>query len=320
MKKINVWFNHWFSTAYHIINMIKDDRNIEFYIVGTNQNIESVVKVVCDHWEKEPAQLDGNEYIDYCLEFCKKHSIDVFVPRKNQLLIVKNIEKFDKINVKVLAERDLNKLKILNNKRSTYELFKKLDMNCVPDYSLATDNSSFLDGCQRLREKYNKICFKFVEDEGAASFRIIEENRNKFDFFDGEKEFPEVIIMPYLDGKEVSIDCLKTKNGLIMVPREKTDTRTEIIKYDVSLLEICKEFFEKCPIEHPCNIQFKYFEGKPYLLEINTRMSGGIQYSCIASQVNIPNIAINQLLNIDKNWIIDKSEKKISYIEMPVLM
>ena len=37
-------------------------------------------------------------------------------------------------------------------------------------------------------------------------------------------------------------------------------------------------------------------KGKLYLLEINSRMSGGLQLSCKATGINIPSIAINQLL------------------------
>lgn len=32
---IRIWFNHWFSTVYEIIRLIKKD-NSKFYIIGTN--------------------------------------------------------------------------------------------------------------------------------------------------------------------------------------------------------------------------------------------------------------------------------------------
>ena len=81
MKKVIIWFNHWFSTAYHMVNMIKDDNNTEFYIIGTNGNEENVMKTVCDYWEKEPDFLSDEEYVQYCLEFCQRHSVNIFIPR-----------------------------------------------------------------------------------------------------------------------------------------------------------------------------------------------------------------------------------------------
>ena len=34
---VRIWLNHWFSTAYNIINLIKADEQ-DFYIIGTNDN------------------------------------------------------------------------------------------------------------------------------------------------------------------------------------------------------------------------------------------------------------------------------------------
>ena len=35
---MRIWFNHWFSTAYHLINMIKDGDPDKFYFIGTSTN------------------------------------------------------------------------------------------------------------------------------------------------------------------------------------------------------------------------------------------------------------------------------------------
>ena len=76
----------------------------------------------------------------------------------------------------------------------------------------------------------------------------------------------------------------------------------------------------KINLEFPCNIQFKLKDDIPYLLEINTRMSGGLQMSCLAADVNIPNIALNKLLGNDIDWSMDKREKTVSYIEIPQII
>ena len=33
-----IWMNHWFSTAYNIVNLIKQD-DPEFLVIGSNENI-----------------------------------------------------------------------------------------------------------------------------------------------------------------------------------------------------------------------------------------------------------------------------------------
>jgi predicted ATP-grasp superfamily ATP-dependent carboligase len=333
MKKMNIWFNHWFSTAYHIINLIKKDQDINFFVVGTNDQEDSVIKKACDLWEVEPKGLPEKEYIDYSLEFCQRNKIEIFVPRRNQFIISKNIKLFDKIGVKVLVERDAEKLQILQNKKLTYELFNDLELGYVPEYYTIKSSEEFKNAYLKLKENNDKICFKFVKDEGGLSFKVIDNNidilysasATKVSFADimnhleKRKQIPEIIMMPYLSGKEISVDCLNTADGLIAVPRFKTKGRTEVIKYDNEIMNISGAFFDKYGIQCPCNIQFRYHNNNLYLLEINTRMSGGIQYSCLASGINIPNIAINQLIGIHKKWIGNNEEKKVSYIEEPIL-
>lgn len=69
----------------------------------------------------------------------------------------------------------------------------------------------------------------------------------------------------------------------------------------------------------PLNIQFKCMNGKPYLLEINPRMSGGLQASCMATGINIPNIALNQLMGINIQWKYpDFKSVKTANLETPV--
>lgn len=337
MKTITVWFNHWFSTSYHIINLIKDDNDINIKILGTNSNGDSVIKKVCDYWETEPDNLSDEEYIKYCIEMCEKYSVDIFVPRRKQLLICKNLEIFKRKNIEIFAENDYRKIKILSNKISAYKLFEKLKIGYIPEYRQVFSYKEFIEGYHELKKKYKKVCMKLAEDEGAQSFKLISEDTNKRERIFKRKSseitlneikesfellpiIPEIILMPYLEGNEVSVDCLKTKNGNIIIPRFKTSGRMEIVKYEEEIISVCNEFIEKFILEYPFNIQFRYHENKLYLLEINTRMSGGIQYSCEASGVNIPNITLNKILGKDKLWNIQGEEIRISFIETPVLL
>ena len=83
---------------------------------------------------------------------------------------------------------------------------------------------------------------------------------------------------------------------------------------------MCTDFYEKIGLEYPCNIQFKYLDGVPYFLEVNTRMSGGIQMACVASGINIPNLAVNKMLGINKEWKLKKETKLVSHVEIPVII
>ena len=333
---IRVWFNHWFSTAYRLIELIKEDEEEEIRVIGTNLQVDSVIQKVCDEWYEEPG-LSGEEYILYCLDFCREHDINVFVPRRYMVEISRNKSRFEEIGVKVMAD-DFKVIDFLNDKAATYEHFKGYENINIPDYFKVNSAEEFAKAYKALRENHKQVCVKFVRDEGGMSFRKIIENVNQFDrlkVYQGtsisysdlytalstKETFDDLMVMPYLDGLEVSVDCLRTDTGTIAIPRIKSPMRHERVVYDLEIISMTANVLNKVNLQYPCNVQFRYDGDTLYLLEVNTRMSGGLQMSCLASGVNIPNIALNKLLGKDLQWNIDdETDKIVSYIEIPEII
>lgn len=329
-----IWLNHWFSTAYNIINLIKNEE-MDFYIIGSNENENAVYKSVCDEWYVEPV-LDDEAYIQFCLDFCKDHKVDVFMPRRGMVAISRAKGKFLDIGVKVMVE-DYEVMQVLNDKALAYEELQKEKIGYIPEYFIVSNVKDFSEAYEKLIKTYDKVCFKFVMDEGGKSYRLIDNSRKGYSALSkkqnsrmtyddvikalSEKEsFSPIMIMPYLPDDEVSVDCLKTSTGIIMIPRIKNATRIEKIAYDEKITDMCQAIYNKFDLQCPCNIQFKYLNNVPYFLEVNTRMSGGIQMSCLASGVNIPNIAVNQMLGNDKLWENKCEERYVTHVELPVLV
>ena len=42
-----IWMNHWFSTAYNIVNLIKQD-DPSFFVIGSNEYFGSPIRKACD--------------------------------------------------------------------------------------------------------------------------------------------------------------------------------------------------------------------------------------------------------------------------------
>ena len=201
---------------------------------------------------------------------------------------------------------------------------------------MVTDVTQFQEAVEHLKGNWKQVCFKFEQDEGGKSFRLIDDTRRGFAALSKRmttrmtlsdaiaalsevESFPPMMVMPYLPGEEISVDCLDTAQGLLMIPRFKGTTRTERIAFPEDILQMCEAFHKAVPLQAPFNIQFKYLDKIPYFLEVNTRMSGGIQMGCAGVNINLPDIAVSRLLGTEKTWKLEKKERFVTHVESPVV-
>ena len=138
---LRVWFNHWFSTSYGLIELLKKDSNHEVYVIASNKQIDSVIQKVCDEWYQD-SLADGEEYIEYCLDFCREHKVDVFIPRRKMVDISREIDRFRKIGVKVMVD-DYEVMKILNDKAAAYDFLRDCQGVHIPDYAMVNTADEF---------------------------------------------------------------------------------------------------------------------------------------------------------------------------------
>ena len=329
-----VWMNHWFSTAYNIIELIKKDCG-DYMIIGSNENEYSIIKNVCDEWYIEPV-LKDEEYVEFCLDFCRIHEIRYFLPRRGMLQISEHKERFESIGTKVMVD-EYSIVSILNHKAEAYKYFEQKCIGSVPEFYIVETVDEFEKAYFKLLKSYKQICFKFERDEGGKSFRLIDNQRKGYTALFkkqntrmtlddilaalSEREtFSPIMIMPFLPDEEISVDCLNTKHGLISLPRVKGYSKYETLQYDDDIIELCEKFQEEAKLECPYNIQFKYLDGVPYFLEVNTRMSGGIQMACYASEVNIPQIALKKMSGENIEWSNNREKKIVAQVLQPTII
>lgn len=335
---MRVWFNQWFSTAYHLIRMMKDGSPGRFSFIGSSRNSDALYKLQCEEWYQEPDIPDGEAYVEFALDFCREHRIDVFFPRRGLTLLSHQREQFREQGT-VLAAGEASVMEMLDDKAATYEFFRAREPALVPEYRLARSYEEFRAAYEELRRLCRRVCYKLAEDEGATTFRVIDETllepgdiRRKpgmkvtwemasaclsgYDF-----QVP-MLLMPYLEGQEISVDCLRTKQGDIIIPRFKTDHRYSEIRYDEERIAESRRILDALGLDVPVNIQFRSDGERYYLLEINPRMSGGLQLSCLAAGINVPDIAVSQMIGVEKAWqYADRSKVyRVANLETPQLL
>ncbi len=341
---MRVWFNHWFSTAYHLINMIKLGDSEEYCFIGTSTNPSAIYKTVCNEWYDEPKDITASEYIDFCTDFCVQHNIDIFVPRRYLTEIIKNKDKFTELGVKLFANTNSELVEILDDKKRTYEFFEKRIPEIVPVFKIAHSYNEFCEYYEEIAKTGSRVCYKLIEDEGARSFRVIDNSIETIDALlikPGMKitlnaaksiisqydfHIP-ILLMPYLSGVEISVDCIYTKEKNLIIPRYKTNKRYSEIILNDEVIDLCDKILsflnkDNATMNMPMNIQFKKEQGKLYLLEINPRMSGGLQLSCKATNINLPSVAMGELLDKQVNWEYPKdfTPQKVAHIETPIVI
>ncbi|MEH7076852.1 ATP-grasp domain-containing protein [Neobacillus drentensis] len=337
---MKIWFNRWFTTVSHFIDMIRDNEEMrKFIIYGTHPNKDALYLQNCDYAFIEP-DVSGEEYISFCLEFCQKHGIDIFIPRKENVRISQRLSKFEKLGVKVLVCPDSKLMETMDNKAETYQLLSNETTHfLIPDYYVVNNVEEFKRAYESLKEKGHTVCFKPVISEGAKGFRVIKDQIDSItQLFNhgtgyripyhyaceilGQQEiFPDLMVMEFLEGREYSIDCLAARQKLYAaIPRMKGDGRVRELVDQAELIKIAHDFHQKFRVPYVFNIQVKYNKmGEPKLLEINPRMSGGMHFSCL-SGINIPYLAIKILLGEEVELVKPRFGIRASHIEKEMIL
>ncbi|HDU8490703.1 ATP-grasp domain-containing protein [Aeromonas hydrophila] len=116
------------------------------------------------------------------------------------------------------------------------------------------------------------------------------------------KKLPEpMVMMPYLVGPERSVDMLVEQGKVIAAVSRRKEGPLQYIEQSGEAFELAKACAELMRADGLVNVQTRNnSEGKPLLLEINMRPSGGICYSRSCG-INLPGIfALRKLGLIDQ--------------------
>ena len=338
---INLLINNCGSQIKNIAELLHEGNiNISYICTNYTQNLDSVIDNYLGPDMNKNTSID--DYVKFLIKLCKENNINLFLPfrRMEELIRYKNL--FKNNGISMIIPDDIELFRILNDKAATYKLLNPIIKDYIPEYYTVNCVSDLIDKIAMIHNMGKIVCIKYVNDISSNSFRIInfekhsikeleqktDKEKSKLshminysdikDMFNGINILPkEMVVMEYLSDEEVSCDCIKTSAGNIVIPRIKIDKKTQIVKNDKLLLELCNKILDYTNYNTPCNIQFKYNNNKPMLLEINTRMSGGIMIASWASGINLPLIAINQSagINIKKipEWNDTKMIQKIEY-------
>lgn len=308
---MRVWFNRTYATTCHLIDQVRanpDARPVQ--VIATHSDPDSPVLAVADERAPEPI-LEPDAYLEWALKFAADHRVDVLVPRYRMAELADSRARFAALGT-ALACADGDTLRLFEDKVAAYAAAALLGV-AVPPHAVVVD----ADGLRSAYAEYlalgGQVCMKPVSGVGGEGYRRLTHLPATAAEYTGEVRSSvrvdavatawesaggppaPMLVMPYLDGAEVSVDVLATPAGEVLaaVGRRHDESRRREIVDDTDARAIAHLLTTTHRIGSLSNTQVRYWRGpgddvqRPYLLEVNTRAAGGLFQTALAD-VNLP--------------------------------
>ena len=308
---MRVWYNRTFSSIYTAFGLIrKADTAGRFTIIHSNANRHTPAARLAHEFHGEPVGLETDAYVDWCVDFCRKQRIDIFVPGREATVLAAHHARFLEAGTRVLSAACAQRLQLIHDKAGFYAE-THLPQAPVAEFRRFDNLEQFDAAWAELRPRHARLCIKPARGIYGIGFAIVDEERSSAALLLGGieyhigyqdlrrglaemKEFRTMLLMEFLDGHEYSVDCVGDNGRLVAaVARRKLPQAGsgQLIDMRPEIVEATTRLAADYGLNGIFNVQFREAKGRPRLLEINPRMSGGIGMACAAGP-NLPWIAL----------------------------
>ena len=308
---MRVWFNRTFSSVYAALGLIREaDTDGRFHIVHSSANRHAPAERLDHEFQLEPTGLEPDAYIDWCLAFCRQHRIEIFVPGREATALADAHARFEAQVARVLSAATGAALRLIHDKARFYAE-TVLPEAPVAEFRRFENVAQFDAAYDELRARHTRLCVKPSHSIYGLGFAIIDEQRSCAELLLAGAEyhigrddlrrglaqlgqFRSMLLMEYLDGLEYSVDCVGDQGRLVCAVARKKLAQSgsgQLIDMRAEILEATARLSAAYGLNGVFNVQFREAVGRPRLLEINPRMSGGIGMACVAGP-NLPYIAL----------------------------
>jgi hypothetical protein len=301
-QQATVWLNKGLSSTFDLIESLRAEKAAgEYRIVCSHTHPDFAGSRLVDAFEQEPRRMEDAAYVDYCLDFTRRHRVAVFLPGRKLQAIVEARERFEREGVRLVAAADAATLRVLADKAALYAALGP-DVVPLPEYERVSDLAGFDAAYARLRGRHAVVCFKPSVSLFGLGFRVVREDGSALDrllrgdaYTIGLEEarrvlgerpvFPPLLVMQFLPGVERSVDCLAQRGELVgCVVRRKPETSdgAQLLEHNPGLEAAVRRLTCVLRLDGLFNVQFRQSGEVSCLMEINPRASGGLLYSCLS--------------------------------------
>jgi biotin carboxylase len=312
-----LWFNRAYATTWHFIAMIRNNPDaVAVDVLGSHSDPHSPVLAACDRTLVEP-DLDADDYVAWALEIAAQEAIDILIPRVHMGALAAAHDRFAAVGTTLLCPA-ADVVELFDDKAAGYRAAAALGLP-VPPHRVVHDSAGLRAAYADFAAIATQVCMKPVRGVGGEGFRrlttapaswqedLAAEVRSLVRLDDVCRALDaagprDLLVMPFLDGVEVSVDVLADRAGNVHAAigrqHDTKGRRLRTIVDDGPAREIAEALTAAHQVGYLSNTQVKAWQGRPYLLELNTRAAGGIFQTALAG-VNLPWAAIRLALDQD---------------------
>ncbi len=316
---MRLWFNRTFATHAHTIALLRANPDGEqVWVLGSHTDPDSPVLGACDAVLAEPA-LSGPAYLEWALDVCRRHRIEVFLPGRYLELVARHRDLFTAAGVGVVVGPHAP-MALLADKAAAYADAALAGLH-VPPFEVVDTPEGLATAFERVVHVDGTVCVKPTSGVGATGFQVLSAHAPSWAQLSGMKAptvavgtyvaamerardtgvvLPQLMVMPWLPGPEVSVDCLGDLDGSLLAAVPRAEHGRRYVLGDAGALEVARVVVARHGLSSLSNTQVRYWRNPatddaplPYLLETNTRMAGGLFQSARAG-VNLAWAAVLQ--------------------------
>ncbi|MFJ4834674.1 ATP-grasp domain-containing protein [Streptomyces sp. NPDC088747] len=319
-SRVRVWLNRTYAENVFFMDQLRSNpqrRPVEIH--ATHGDADSPILAAADTAAMEPEGLSRAAYVEYALDQCARHEIDVFVPVLHQTSIVAHRAEFAAQGTALLAPPS-EAVAVFHDKVTAYQALQAVGVPVPPWWRVRTEEE-LLVAVETLEAAGHKACFKPAAGAGGVGFRVITRapfslnHLNGFpssyvplslvqDALRGAGKPVDWLVMPLLAEPEVSVDCLTGPDGRVRMAVGRTKNgRRRGFTLNPSWIEPARRLAEAFGLHYLTNIQFRMFGDEPVLMDVNTRPAGGLHQLALCG-INAPWAAVQLAIGEETGEIV----------------
>lgn len=317
---VRVWYNRNVSGTYHLAPLLcGNPAELAVEIVGSYPREDHLMLQACDFTALEPVIADGAEYVDWAVDFAQQHRIDVLVPGEgHQAELAAAADRFATVGT-LVQSCSATTIELMADKAQTYRRAATLGFP-VPLFEVVSTGGELRSSYDRIMASGERVTMKPVQGFGASGFwKLTEDVPELADLLGAPSPYLNVdaacaildrahadgqvvapwIVSQYLASPEDSVDVLADGTNMLagVIRRKPSLGQTRSFPADPELMELTEALVEAFGLAYLCNVQWRRSQGRPMLLEVNTRAAAGLFQSC-AQGINFPYLALRLRLGL----------------------